>query len=83
MNNEEQKAKEQILKDILDSNPPNYNKDFWMDDVGHIALLATDLVEAELKKCGIELITPQEDLFYVPIFEALEKFSNGNYRHEI
>ena len=56
--------------------------DFWQDDVGDIALKATELIQTELAKYGIKLEEKEEDLFYVPIFNALEKFSNGNYRSE-
>ena len=57
--------------------------DFWMDDVGDIALKATELIQTELAKYGIKLEDKEEDLFYVPIFNALENFSNGNYRSEM
>lgn len=60
-----------------------YNKDFWMDDVGDIALKATELIQLELDKRGVKLDDKEEDLFYVPLFHILENFSNGNYRHEM
>ena len=56
--------------------------DFWQDDVGTIALKATELIQTELAKYGIKLDDKEEDLFYTPIFKALEDFSNGNYRSE-
>jgi hypothetical protein len=57
-------------------------KELWMDDIGTIALEATELIQKRLKEYNIELKTPQEDEFYVPIRDALEKYSNGNYRNE-
>jgi len=57
-----------------------YNKDFYMDDVGSIALKVIDLIQEELAKHNIKLDDKEEDLFYVPIFNALENFSNGEYR---
>jgi hypothetical protein len=60
----------------------NNMKELWMDDIGTIALEATELIQNRLKEYNIELKTPQEDEFYVPIFNALEKYSNCNYRHE-
>ena len=57
-------------------------KELWMDDAGSIAAEATDLIQKRLKEFDIELKDKQEDEFFVPIIEALEKYSNGNYRHE-
>jgi hypothetical protein len=57
--------------------------DFWQDNVGDIAIKATELIQIELAKYGIKLEDKEEDLFYVPIFNALEKFSNGNYRSDM
>ena len=57
-------------------------KELWMDDIGTIAAEVTDLVQKRLKEYNIQLKDKQEDEFYVPIFEALEKYSNGNYRRE-
>ena len=57
-------------------------KELWMDDVGDIALEATELIQKRLKEYNIELKDEQEDEFYVPIFNALENYSNGNYRSE-
>jgi hypothetical protein len=57
-------------------------KELWMDDIGTIALEATELIQKRLKEYNIELKEMQEDEFYVPIFNALEKYSNCNYRHE-
>jgi len=56
-------------------------KELWMDDVGTIALEATELIQSRLKEKGIELRTPEEDKFYVPIFDVLEKYSNGEYKN--
>lgn len=57
--------------------------EFWMEDIGDIALKATELIQTELAKYGIKLEDKEEDLFYVPIFNALENFSNGNYKSEM
>jgi len=58
-------------------------KELWMDDVGTIALEVTALIEKRLKEFNIELKEGDDDKFYVPIFQALEDFSNGNYRCEV
>jgi len=55
-------------------------KELWMDDVGTIALEATKLIQDRLREYGIEVQTPKEDEFYEPIFNALEQYSNGDYR---
>jgi hypothetical protein len=57
------------------------NKQIWMDDVVSIALEATELIQKRLKEHGIEVKDAQEDEFYIPIFNALEKYSNGDYRN--
>ena len=53
-----------------------------MDDVASIAAEATDLIQKRLKEFDIELKDKQEDEFFVPIADALEKYSYGYYRHE-
>ena len=57
------------------------NKQFFMDDVVSIAIEATELIQKRLKEHGIEVKDAQEDEFYIPIFNALEKYSNGDYRN--
>ena len=57
-------------------------KELYMDDIGTIALEVTELIQKRLKEYNIELKDKQEDEFYLPIFNALEKYSNGNYRGE-
>jgi hypothetical protein len=57
--------------------------ELYMEDVGSIALQATEVIQEELRKLKIELTPEQEDLFYVPIFNELEKLSNCNYRREM
>jgi hypothetical protein len=57
------------------------NKQIWMDDVVSIALEATELIQKRLKEHGIEVKDAQEDEFHIPIFNALEKYSNGDYRN--
>ena len=58
-------------------------KEMYMDDVHSIALEATELIEKRLKEFGIELNDQQEDEIYVPLIDTIEKYSNGNYRHEM
>jgi len=55
--------------------------DFYAEDVHSLALKAFAIIEDGLKEYGIELEPGQDDEFYVPIEETLEKYSNGNYRH--
>jgi hypothetical protein len=56
-------------------------KEIWMDDINSIALEVTELIQKRLKEHGIEVKDEQEDEFYVPIFNALEKYANGDYRN--
>ena len=58
------------------------NNDMYMEDVATISLDAMREIENGLKKFNITLTGEQEDEFYVPIWEKLEKYSNGNYRRE-
>ena len=58
------------------------NKDFYMEDVVTISLAAFREIEDGLKKFNIALTPEQEDEFYVPIWDKLEKFSNGDYRSQ-
>lgn len=53
---------------------------FYMDDVGTVALEATELIQGKLREYGIELKDGEEDDFYNPIFAKLEKLSNGEYK---
>jgi hypothetical protein len=57
------------------------NKQFFMDDVDSIAIEATELIQKRLKEHEIEIKDAQEDEFYIPIFNALEKYTNGDYRN--
>ena len=59
------------------------NNDMYMEDVATISLDAMREIENGLKKFNITLTPEQEDEFYVPIWEKLEKYSNGNYRREM
>lgn len=54
--------------------------DLYMDDVHSIALEVTELVQKRLKEFNIELNDIQADEFFVPVDNALEKYSNGDYR---
>jgi len=56
-------------------------KEIWMDDINSIALEATELIQKRLKEYEIEIKDEQEDEFYVPVFNALEKYTNGDYRN--
>ena len=56
--------------------------DFYMEDVETISLKAMVIIEEALKEYGIILDLDAEDEIYLPMFEALERLSNGNYRHE-
>ena len=67
-------------REYMEKVTPKCCKDMYMDDVGIIALAAFDQIEGRLKKFGITLTPEQQDWFYVPIWEKLEKFSNGDYR---
>lgn len=55
----------------------------YMEDVVSISLAAMKEIEDGLKKNGITLTPEQEDEFYVPIWERLEKYSNGDYRSQM
>ena len=54
----------------------------YMEDIQTIALDIMKQIEAKLKEKGITLLETEEDRFYVPIMEALEDYSNGNYRSQ-
>jgi hypothetical protein len=58
-------------------------KDFYIEDAHSIGLEAIELVQKRLKEFGIELNGVQEDEIYVPLTDTIEKYSNGNYRHEM
>lgn len=55
-------------------------KELYMEDVHSIALEATELVQKRLKEFGIELTDAEEDEIYVPLDNAIEKHSNGDYK---
>ena len=57
--------------------------DFWMEDVGEIALEASELIEKRLAVYGIVLTPEQEDKIYENTWGVLENMSNGNYRHHL
>jgi len=58
-------------------------KDFYMDEVGTIALKAHDVIEEELKKYNITLTDEQSDILWDVIWKEVEQYSNGNYLHEM
>ncbi len=59
-----------------------YAVNMYMEDVQTISLKALSIIETELKKYGIVVPDEELDQIYVPMVDLLEKFSNGNYRHE-
>ena len=61
----------------------DYIKEMYMEDVHSAALAAIDAAEIDLKTRGIALSEKQQDEVYIVIDNALEKLSNGNYRHEM
>ncbi len=48
-------------------------KEMYMEDVGKIASEATDLIIERLKEFGVIIEGKDEDLFFDPIFEEVEK----------
>ncbi len=61
----------------------NSNK-FYIEDAHSVGLDALELIEITLKdKFGIILTSEEEDSIYIPIEEALEKLSNGEYRSHL
>jgi hypothetical protein len=56
--------------------------DLWMEDVASISLEAMEIIQRRLAEKGVVLTDKTEDEIYVPMHDAIEKFSNGNYRHE-
>jgi hypothetical protein len=60
-----------------------YIKDLWMEDVRNITVDCSDLINDKLKKKNITLTSEQEDDIHEAIWNALEKISNGNYRHHM
>ena len=57
--------------------------DFWMDDVGDITRKAHDAVEDGLRDFGIVIDDNQSDVIWNAIWKEVEKYSNGNYKHEM
>lgn len=55
---------------------------FYMEDVHGLALEAMEVIEKGLREYGIELKPGQDDEFYMPMVETIEKYSNGYYRHD-
>ena len=60
----------------------SYIKEMYMEDVHSAALQGLDVITKELKKRGIELSEEQGEEVYLAMDLALEKLSNGNYRHD-
>jgi hypothetical protein len=54
----------------------------YIDEIVTISLEATELIQRRLKKLGVRLTPLQEDEIYIPLSTTLEKYSNGNYRHD-
>ena len=55
-------------------------KEMYMEDVGKIACEATDLIIERLKEFGIKIEGKDEDLFFDPIFEEVEKLCDNDYK---
>lgn len=53
----------------------------YMEDVRDISLEVVKLIENRLNKFGIKMNDEQEDEIYNPVFNALEKISNGDYKN--
>ena len=67
-------------KEEIDNKVASIN--IYMEDIQTIALDVMKYIEAKLKEKGITVLESEEDRFYVPIMEALEDYSNGNYRSQ-
>jgi len=62
---------------------PNASNDLYMDEVISIALAAFDQIQLQLRPYGIEIEDKgQDDDIYVPLVKTLERYSNGEYRHQ-
>jgi len=61
----------------------DYVKEMYMEDVHSAALRGLEAITADLKERGIELSEEQGEEVYLAMDLALEKLSNGNYRHEM
>lgn len=59
------------------------DNDLYMEDVHSIGLEAMKVIEDKLKPFGRTLTPEQEDEIYIPICNALEKISNGDYRSHL
>jgi hypothetical protein len=59
-----------------------YIKELYMENVHSAALMAIEAINKDLKNINISLTEQQEDDVYIAIDLALERISNGNYRHE-
>ena len=59
-----------------------WHNNLYMEDVSTIAIAAFKEIEDGLKKFGITLTPEQEDEFFVPILDKLERYSNGDYRSQ-
>jgi len=55
-------------------------KEMYMEDVGKIASEATDLIIERLKEFGVIIEGKDEDLFFDPIFEEVEKLCFNDYK---
>jgi len=59
-----------------------YNKNMYMEDVHSAALRGLSSIILDLKMKGIKLSEEHQEEVYLAMDLALEKLSNGNYRHE-
>jgi len=57
--------------------------EMYMEDVGKIACEATDLIIEHLKEFGIIIEGKDEDLFFNPIFDEVEKLCKNDYKNHM
>jgi hypothetical protein len=55
-------------------------KDFYLEDVRKISLEITEETTTRLESQGV---TIDRELLYEILFNSLEKFSTGEYRHQL
>ena len=58
-------------------------KEMYMNDVGSIASEATDLIIKRLEEFGINIEGKDEDNFFDPLFEELEKLCDNGYKNHM
>ena len=58
-------------------------KELYMEDVGSIASEATDLIIKRLTEYGIQIQGEGEDVFFEPLFEAIENYCENDYKNHL